>query len=52
MGVDAAQAAKTTAVTTSRRKLRDKYGAMVPNNYPFNVASAADEQAQLPINFE
>jgi hypothetical protein len=43
MGVDAAQAAKANAVTTSRRKLRDKYGAMVPNNYPFNVAATTDE---------
>jgi hypothetical protein len=52
MGVDAAQAAKATAVTTSRRKLRDEYGATVPNNYPFNAAATIDEQAQLPIGFE
>jgi len=52
MGVNAAQAAKTTAVTTSRRKLRDKYGAMVPNNYSFNIAATTDEQAQLPIGFK
>jgi hypothetical protein len=43
MGVDAAQAAKAIAVTTSRRKLRDQYGAMVPNNYPFNLAATTDE---------
>jgi hypothetical protein len=43
MGMDATQAAKATAVTTSRRKLRDKDGAMIANNYPFNVATTADE---------
>ena len=52
MSVDTAQAAKATTVTTSRRKLRDKYGAMVPDNYPFNVAATTDKKTQLAIRFE
>ena len=52
MGMDAAQSAKTTAMTASSGKLRDEYRAVVPNNYPFDVAAATDEQAQLSIDLE
>jgi hypothetical protein len=52
MGVDAAQAAEATTVTTSRGKFWDEYRATVANNYPLYLAATIDEQAQLPVGLE
>ncbi len=52
MGVNASQAAESTAVATGRSKFRDKYGAVVADDNPLDFSPTINQQTKLSIGFK
>jgi hypothetical protein len=52
MGVNASQAAESTAVATGRSKFRDKYGAVVADDNPLDLSPTINQKTKLSIGFK